>query len=64
MANQPTNTRRAAAEDFRIAQARKSLARAKAAVDDLSQPYNPAEDAGRLQVAVELLLDYIAEMDR
>jgi hypothetical protein len=48
-------------EDYRIAEARKALARAKAAVEDEFRPYNPAEEAGRLQFAVEMLLDYIGE---
>jgi hypothetical protein len=46
---------------WRVDEARKALARAQAAADDESRPYEPAEHAGRLQVAVENLLAHVEE---
>lgn len=48
-------------EDFRVRMARQALADARAALDDETRPYDPAGAAGRLQVAVEHLLQVVAE---
>lgn len=48
-------------EDARVTQARKTLAAARAAVDDYSTPYAPQVWAARLDVALETLLAYVAE---
>ena len=48
-------------EDPRVTRAREVLAESRAALDDMSRPYDPAGWAGRLQAAVELLLAYVDE---
>jgi hypothetical protein len=48
-------------EDFRLTLARKALAGAQGAVNDMTQPYKPEIWAARLEVAVEQLLLLIEE---